>query len=648
MTPFDALDVVLVLVSALLIPLAGLLAAADAAITTVSPARVEEMAREGRRGAESLLTITQDRPRHTNILLLLRVVAELTATVGVAAVAFSTWGFQVWIGLLVIVVMLIVCYVVIGVLPRTIGRQHAYSVGLALAAITRGLTRVLSPVASLLILLGNAITPGRGFREGPFSSDIELRELVDMAGQRGMVEDAERAMLQSVFALGDTIAREVMVPRTEMVWIESDLSIREALVLATRSGYSRIPVIGEDVDDLLGVVYLKDLVVRVLTLHDGDSGVGVAEVMRPPVFVPESKNVDALLRDMQRDRNHFAVVVDEYGGTAGIVTIEDVLEEIVGEITDEYDVETRAPIEHLDDGVVRVSSRLAVEDLGELFDVDLPDEDVETVGGLLAQLIGRVPIAGSEAVVEGLHLLGEYGVDRRGRPRVLTVLVHRATPEEQDEADRAEAAEREEREDRSAEEREARQDAGPGGRPDQDQAEEARENGSDDRTDRRTDDRRDGAARNRKDGKGGKAAKGHDRSGGAGKKAAKAARKAAAELGDGPTGGRDRPADSDASAAPSADPAGTGVTGVADGGTDDRADTRTDDRTQDVPTTAATASAAPTPSDTAPAGMAPSDTTSDDTAARTLPDRPDDTDTPQPEPAVAAHAGARPSREDPR
>ncbi|GGL84413.1 hemolysin family protein [Nakamurella endophytica] len=427
-----ALDIVLLVLAAALIPIAGLFAAADAAITMVSAARVEELQREGRSGAGSLLAIAHDKPRYTNLLLMLRVGAELTATVIVAAVALSTWGFRWWVGVVVVLVMLLLTYVVIGVLPRTIGRQHPYPVGLAAAGPTRAIGRVLSPVASLLILIGNAITPGRGFREGPFSSDIELRELVDLAGDRGVVEETEREMLQSVFELGDTIAREVMVPRTEVVWIEADKTLRQAMHLATRSGFSRIPVVGEDVDDVLGVVHIKDMIARMLSLDAGDRGPALSEVMRPAVFVPDSKNVDVLLRDMQRNRSHFAVVVDEYGGTAGVLTIEDILEEIVGEITDEYDQDTREPVVRLPDGSARVSARLPVEDLGEIFDVELPAEDVETVGGLFAQLLGRVPIAGAEAEINGLHLLGEAGVDRRGRPRVQTLLVRRAVPADPD------------------------------------------------------------------------------------------------------------------------------------------------------------------------------------------------------------------------
>ncbi len=427
----DTADVLLLVLAAALIPIAGLVSAADSAITAVSSARLEEMQREGRRGATPLLAITQDRPRYTNLLLLLRVGAELTATVTVTAVAMSTWGFRFWVAVAVIVVMLLVSYVVIGVLPRTLGRQHSYSVALAAAGPTRALGRVLAPVAGLLIVLGNAITPGKGFREGPFSSDVELRELVDLAGDRGVVEESEREMLQSVFDLGDTIVREVMVPRTEVIWIEESKTLRQAVYLATRSGLSRIPVIGEDVDDVLGVAYLKDMITRLLPLDPGDRGPALAEVMRAPVFVPESKNVAELLHEMQRDRTHFAVVVDEYGGAAGIVTMEDIVEEIVGEITDEYDADTPAPIEQLPDGSVRVSARLPVEDLGDAFDVDLPAEDVETVGGLLAQLLGRVALPGASADIAGLRLVGEGGIDRRGRPRVMTLLVHRLVQDEQ-------------------------------------------------------------------------------------------------------------------------------------------------------------------------------------------------------------------------
>lgn len=424
-------DIVLLIAAILLVPIAGALAAVDAALARVSVARVDELVREGRRGARSLARIADDRARHTNLLLLLRVAAELTATVFVTIVATSTWGRDWYVVLLAILVMVLVSYVLIGVGPRTTGRQHAYSVGLFGAGPVLLLGRVFGPLASLLILLGNAITPGRGYRDGPFASEVELRELVDLAESRGVVEQSERAMIQSVFDLGDTIAREVMVPRTDVVFIEATKTVPQALALALRSGFSRIPVVADNVDDVVGLVYLKDLVRR---NQDPERAkhTKLDALMRPPTFVPESKLVDQLLREMQSTHSHMAIVIDEYGGTAGLITIEDILEEIVGEIRDEYDVE-QAPVEQLPDGSYRVTARLAVEDLGELFDVEIPREDnVETVGGLLAQVLGRVPIAGSSAQAYGLELTAESVSGRRNR--IDTVLTRKLDePEETDE-----------------------------------------------------------------------------------------------------------------------------------------------------------------------------------------------------------------------
>jgi CBS domain containing-hemolysin-like protein len=419
-------DLQLLFIAAGLVVLAGVFAMSDAALGAVSPARAAELAREGVRGARTLQAVASDVVRHLNLLLLLRLLCELTATTLVALVAVDTYGAGWTAALVTAGAMTVVSFVVVGVAPRTIGRQHAYAVGRAVAPAVRWLGRVLNPLASLLILIGNAVTPGRGFREGPFATQVELRELVDLAEQRGVVEHGERQMIHSVFALGETIAREVMVPRTEMVWIESDKTLRQALVLFLRSGFSRIPVIGESVDDVLGLLYFKDVARR--THADPDAAdTPVVELMREATFVPESKPVDDLLSEMQAARTHLVIIVDEYGGTAGLVTIEDILEEIVGEITDEYDVE-RPPVEHLDDGAVRVTARLPIEDLGELFDVELPADEVETVGGLLAQALGRVPIPGATATVGGLRLVAEGTTGRRNR--IDSVLVRRAEPTE--------------------------------------------------------------------------------------------------------------------------------------------------------------------------------------------------------------------------
>jgi len=418
----SAAAISLLVIAVALILLAGLFGAMDAALQRVSKARVEEMRREGIKRADSLELAVADRARHVALLLLLRIVCETLATVLVTVVLYDVWGSGWETILSAAAVMIVVSYVLVGVGPRTLGRQHAYGIALASAGLVRLLGRVLGPVATLLILVGNMITPGRGFRDGPFSSEVELRELVDMAEERGVVESGERNMIHSVFELGDTIAREVMVPRTDVVWIERTKTVRQALALALRSGFSRLPVIGENVDDVVGVVYLKDLVRRAQNTSEARNGPRVEELMRAPTFVPESKPVDELLRDMQAQRIHIAIVVDEYGGFAGLLTIEDILEEIVGEIADEHDRVQRPPVEELPDGAMRVTARLPVQDLAELFGVDLPeDDDVETVGGLLARALGRVPIEGATARVGGLELVAESTGGRRNRIDTLLV-----------------------------------------------------------------------------------------------------------------------------------------------------------------------------------------------------------------------------------
>ncbi|WP_040834225.1 hemolysin family protein [Nocardia brevicatena] len=415
---------VLLLLAVLLVPVGGVFAALDSALNTISAARLDDMARLERLGAVRLSRIIDDRPRYVNLMVLLRILCEISATVLLAAALLSIWGNAAAL-LVTAGIMVLVNYVVIGVGPRTLGRQHAYSIALAASLPLQFIGAVLGPLSRLLILIGNAITPGKGFRNGPFASEIELREVVDMARERGVVADEERRMIQSVFELGDTIARAVMVPRTEMVWIEADKSVAQAMSLAVRSGHSRIPVIGENVDDILGVVYLKDLV----PYADRGRSVRVREVMRAAVFLPDSKPLDDLLDEMQRRRNHMALLVDEYGGIAGLVTIEDVLEEIVGEIADEYDTDETPPIEELGDGRYRVSARLPIDDLGELYGLEIDAEDVDTVGGLLAHELGRVPLPGSEVTAHGLMLRGEGSADARGRVRVHTVTVRRVSEE---------------------------------------------------------------------------------------------------------------------------------------------------------------------------------------------------------------------------
>ena len=423
-----AVDIWCIVLSVGLIGLAGLLISAETAINRVSRGRIDDIRRESGKRAEKLLVVLADRARYVNVLLFLSTSATVTATALITFAAYDvftvhgTWPVGGALAFAV-VIMVVIAYVALGVAPRTLGRQHAERIALSAAGPARFLAAVLGPLTTLLIHIGNALTPGKGFREGPFASQAELLELVDQAKADALIEDDERQMIHSVFELGDTFVKEVMVPRTEVVFIERDKSLRQAMSLGLRSGFSRIPVIGENADDVVGIVYLKDMMRRTFEHRDAEHDELVESLMRPPYFVPDSKPVDSLLRDMQSARVHMAIAVDEYGGTAGLVTIEDALEEIVGEIADEYD--TAAPeVAELPDGAFRVSARLHVEDFADLVGVEIDGEEegVDTVLGLMAKRLGRVPIPGAVVEEFGWRLTAEQGGGRRHR--IGTVLLY--------------------------------------------------------------------------------------------------------------------------------------------------------------------------------------------------------------------------------
>lgn len=415
----------LVILALVLIFAAGLLAGAETAFTWVSRVSIDEMVRDRKSGASLALRILPNPTHYLNVVLLVRKSLEFSAGVLIAVVLMDRVANRATALAITVLVMVVLSYVAIGVGPRTLGRQHAAGWARWSAGIVMVLATVLSPVTRILIAFGNALTPGKGFRDGPFASEAELRDLLDQAQERGLVEHEESEMIHSVFELGDTFVRELMVPRTEMVWIERNKTLRQTLSLALRSGYSRIPVIGEGLDDIIGIAYVKDLAKRVHEHHEAEQSERVEQCMRPANFVPESKPADELLREMQREQIHLAVVVDEYGGTAGLITIEDILEEIVGEITDEFDTETTA-FEWVSETRARVSARLHVEDLADEFDVAFDEDQIEgvdSVGGLMAKELGRVPIPGSEIEIGGLRFTAEMPMGRR--KRLGTVIVER-------------------------------------------------------------------------------------------------------------------------------------------------------------------------------------------------------------------------------
>lgn len=438
--------VVLLAVAAVVVPVAGVVSSVETALAQLSVARVQSLVKDERPGAARLQRVIDNRPDHINLLVLIRTVLEAGAAVLVTIVAEDLIEPTGWAVAVAVVVASLLIYVIVGVISRTAGRRNPYSLSLKAAPVLLVSAKILSPISRLLIRVGGLFAGGGALKAGPFASEIELREAVDIASERGVVEVDEQKMIQSVFDLGTTTARTVMVPRPEMVWIEQHKTADQATRLCIRSGLSRVPVVGESVDDVVGVVYLKDLVTATFDAPAEQRSVPVSDLMREPFFVPDSRMLADLLEDMQRDQIHIAVLIDEYGGTSGLVSIEDILEEIVGEISDEYDHGDVGDVEALGPGEFRVVSWLSLDDLRELYEdtgVEIDEEeyeDVETVAGLVAFELDRVPLPGAEVDVAGLHLVCEGGRDRRGRIKVRTIVVTGPVRPEQSEDNRVNSA----------------------------------------------------------------------------------------------------------------------------------------------------------------------------------------------------------------
>ncbi|TFB59957.1 hemolysin family protein [Cryobacterium sp. Sr3] len=404
----------------LLVAFGGLMAAVDSAVTSQSRADILDLA-EKSRAKRSLTAIAADTGAHLNTISFVRIIAETTAAVLVTLV-FATTIEELWLALLLSsLLMTAVSFVLVGASPRSVGRAHPVELLSATAPLVHFLRVLLGPIANALVALGNRVTPGRT-RLATFTSEVQLLSMVDEATELDVLEEDDRELIHSIFEFNETVVREVMIPRTDMVTIEADSSIGAAMGLFLSKGFSRVPVIDGEVDDVTGILYLRDVARLVYERPPNAESLTVRELERPAVFVPESKKADALLRQMQLESNHLAMVVDEYGGIAGLVTLEDLIEELVGDISDEYDRDV-VEVEVLGDGRFRVSARLPVDELGELFDLELDDDEVDSVGGLLAKALGRLPVAGSVARASGLVLTAERTEGRR--KRISTVLVER-------------------------------------------------------------------------------------------------------------------------------------------------------------------------------------------------------------------------------
>ena len=408
-----------------LVQLGSVLAVAEAALTRMSRVRALALQEEGRRNAGLLVRIESDPPRYLNSVYLAVMFVQNGSAILVAILAERTFG-QAWIGVVSFAFTLLY-FVVVEAMSKTFGVLHSDRAALAVAPVVWALGRLLAGPTQLLIGLANVLLPGKGLKQGPFVSEEEIRSMAEVGHEEGVIEEGEKELIHSIFEFGDRVVREVMVPRPDIVAIEADRPLRDVQALVLQHGFSRIPVYRGDLDDIVGVVYAKDVL---KALHQGKHDTPLAEIVRPAHFVPESKKVAELLKEMQREKFHIALVTDEYGSVSGLVTLEDLLEELVGEIADEYDRD-EPMMEPVGDGVYRVSGKLSIDEVNELLDVDLPHEEWDTVGGLMLGLLGAIPTEGQEVRFRNLVFKAERVQGRR----IAKVLITRLEEPERSEAE---------------------------------------------------------------------------------------------------------------------------------------------------------------------------------------------------------------------
>jgi len=409
-----------------LIVATGFFAMSETAIIRTNRARAYRLAEEKRRGAASLLKIVENVAPYLNVVLLLTLLATIGGTT--LATIFTARHLHRWSELVSTAVMTILLFIFAEVTPKTWAVQQTDKWALRVAPILIAVHRSIGPLAAVLVRVANAIMPGRGLPQGPLATEDEIRAMAEVASEEAAIEEDEKDLIHSIFEFGDTLVREVMVPRPDMVCVPVDSGLRNVLDVILRHGYSRIPVYRGELDEIVGVVYAKDVLRH---LHAGKENVPLDSIMREAYFVPETKKLSELLREMQQRRVHIALVTDEYGSVAGLVTIEDLLEEIVGEIADEYDRE-EPQLEPVDDHTYRVNGRLSIDDVNDLLDVNLPHDEWDTVAGLMYGLLGAVPTQGETVSYDNLVFTAEKVQGRR----ISKVLIKRREPEEV-EAERA-------------------------------------------------------------------------------------------------------------------------------------------------------------------------------------------------------------------
>ncbi|HEY5096572.1 MAG TPA: hemolysin family protein [Acidimicrobiales bacterium] len=406
---FTAVDGILVALVIVLLVVSALLALAETSLVRMSRAKALALVEDGRRGAKVLLQLTENPQGFLNPVLLMVLICQLVVATLVGILAASWFG--AWGVVAATVFEIAVIFVLGEAVPKNWAVHHSERAALFSAPPVSAIVRFwpVRVVSGALIGLANLLIGEKGQYLGSDVTESELLAMADVALEGEVIETEERALIHSIIEFGDTVVREVMVPRPDMVTIGADETVEAALERALEVGFSRMPAVEQQVDDVVGIAYTKDLIRTVRQGHGSDA---VRAHLRTARFVPETKRVSDLMREMQADKFHQAVVVNEYGGIAGLVTLEDLIEELVGEIVDEFDVE-EATVERLDSGEVRVSARLPVDEVNELIHADLPDGAWDTVGGLVFDLLGHVPVAGESVDVGGLRLVADRVTGRR-------------------------------------------------------------------------------------------------------------------------------------------------------------------------------------------------------------------------------------------
>ena len=385
------------------------LSLAETALTRMTVSKAQAISEMGGLGSKRILRLVAHPEEFLNVVLLVVLVCQLVQATLVGLVAdnlFGAWGL-----VLATFVNVVVVFVVAEAIPKTWAVQHTERASRLATPLVWWMTRFwpFKLIAKALIGLTNVIIPGKGLKQGPFVSEAEILALADQAVSAEVLEEEERELIVQVIEFGDTICREVMVPRPDMLALSNALTVAEVLEAALAAGRSRVPVYGEGIDDVTGIAYVKDLV---RASRAGRDAVGVSRFARRAYFVPETKRISELLSDMKVRKAHMAVVIDEYGGTAGLITLEDLIEELIGEIVDEFDRED-VMVERLPGGDLRVQARMSIDEVSSLVGAEFPEGDWDTIGGLMFHLLGHVPFEGESATEGEFRLRAEQVKGRR-------------------------------------------------------------------------------------------------------------------------------------------------------------------------------------------------------------------------------------------